>query len=98
MGRADRVNALNLIASGPGSTPQDPLAFVAEISGSALESDGRGRLQVTNQVESAADPDTPPESRLGDPIPYVHSTLSIFSFFINISTTEGSVLSALRQL
>ena len=64
MGRADRVNALNLIASGPGSTPQDPLAFVAEISGSALESDGRGRLQATNQVESAADPDTPPDSEI----------------------------------
>ena len=49
---ADRVTALNLIASGPGSTPQDSLAFVAKISGRALESDGRGGL------ESTAEPDT----------------------------------------
>ena len=63
---AERVTALNSIASGPGSTPQDPLAFVVEISGSALESDGRARggLQVTNQVESAADPDTTPDSEI----------------------------------
>ena len=35
MGDADKVTALNRIASGPGSTPLDPLAFVVKISGSA---------------------------------------------------------------
>ena len=58
MGDADKITALNRIASGPGSTPQDPLAFVAKISGSALEFDGRGGL------ESAAEPDTTPYSEI----------------------------------
>ena len=59
MGDADKITALNRIASGPGSTPQDPLAFVAKISGSALESDGRGGL------ENAAEPtDTTPDSEI----------------------------------
>ena len=57
MGDCDMVNR---IASGPGSTPQEPLAFVAKTSGSALESDGRGGLQV----ESAAEPDTIPDSEI----------------------------------
>ena len=56
MGDSDKVTALNRISSGPGSTPQDPLAFVAKISGSPLESGGRGGL------ESSVEPYTTPDS------------------------------------
>jgi hypothetical protein len=59
MGDADKVTILN--RTGPGSTPQEPLALVAKMSDSersALESEGRGGLA------SAAEPDTtPPEIR-----------------------------------
>ena len=53
MDDADKVIILN--GAGPGSTPQEPLAFVTKMSDSersALESDGRGGLA------SAAEPDT----------------------------------------
>ena len=53
MGDAEKLTILNGI--GPGSTPQEPLAFVAKMSDSersALESDGRGGLA------SSAEPDT----------------------------------------
>jgi len=53
MGDAEKVTILN--GTGPGSTPQEPLALVATMSDterSALESDGRSGLA------SAADPDT----------------------------------------
>ena len=46
---------LNRTGTGPGSTPQEPLALVAKMSDSersALESDGRGGLA------SDAEPDT----------------------------------------
>ena len=52
MGDADKVIILN--DTGPGSTPQEPLALVAKMSDSersALESEGRG-------VASAAESDT----------------------------------------
>ena len=55
MADADRVNILN--CTGPGSTPQEPLALVAKMSDSdrsALESEGRGELR------SAAEPDAMP--------------------------------------
>ena len=53
MDDADKVIILN--GTGPGSTPQEPLALVAKMSNSersALESEGRGELA------SAAEPDT----------------------------------------
>ena len=56
MDDADKITILD--GTGPGSTPQEPLALVAKLSDSersALESDGRGGLasaakpiQVTN--------------------------------------------------
>jgi hypothetical protein len=55
MDEADKVTILD--PTGLGSTPQEPLAFVAKISESersALESGGRGGLA------SAAEPDTTP--------------------------------------
>ena len=55
MGDADKVTVLN--RTGPGSTPQEPLALVAKMSDSersALESGGRGGLV------SAAEPGTTP--------------------------------------
>ena len=58
MDNADKVTALNRTASGPGSTPQDPLAFVVKMSRSALESEGRGGL------ESVAEPDTTRDSEI----------------------------------
>ena len=88
MGDADKVAALNS-TTGPGSIPQEPLAFVANISGSALESGGRGGL------ESAAVPDTTPESEIRYRMSIQHS--STFLFLLNILTTGGSVLSALRR-
>ena len=55
MDDADKVIILNGTSTGPGSTPQEPLALVAKMSNSergALESDGRGELA------SAAEPDS----------------------------------------
>ena len=55
MDGAEKVTILN--GTGPGSTPQEPLALVAKMSDSersALESDGRGG------VTRSADPDTDP--------------------------------------
>jgi len=52
MNDADKFTILN--GTGPGSTPQEPLALVAKMSDSersALESDGRGGLQVVNAAE-----------------------------------------------
>ena len=61
MADAEKLTILN--GTGPGSTPQEPLALVAKMSDSersALESDGRGRLA------SAAEPDTTsPDIRYG---------------------------------
>ena len=55
MGDADKVTILN--GTGPGSSPEEPLALVAKMSNSerrALESEKRGGLA------SAAEPDTTP--------------------------------------
>ena len=88
MDDADKVTILN--GTGPGSTPQEPLALVAKMSNSernTLEFDGRVRLA------SAAGPDTTsPEIRYGASIQ--HSSTFLFH---NISTVGESVLSALRQ-
>ena len=54
MGDTDKVTILN--RAGPGSTPQEPLAFVAMIPESALEPGGRSGL------EGAAEPDTTSDS------------------------------------
>ena len=69
MGDADKVTALNR-TTGPGSTPQEPLAFVANILESALESGGRGGL------ENAAEPYTTPDLE----IRYRTSILLFFSY------------------
>ena len=74
MGDADKVAILN--GTGPGSTPQEPLALVAKMSDSersALESDGRGGLA------SAAEPDT------ASPEPEVRYSTSIQHSFILFS-------------
>ena len=71
MGDAEKVTVLN--GTGPGSSPQEPLALVARMSDSersSLESDGRGGLA------SAAEPDTiSPEVRYGTSI---HTLLLFF--------------------
>ena len=62
MGDADKVTILN--RTGPGSTPQDPLALVAKMSDSersALESEGRGGLASDQAVEPGT---MPPETRI----------------------------------
>ena len=65
MDDAEKINILN--GTGPGSTPQEPLALVAKMSDTertALESERRGGLT------SAAEPDTTsPRIRYGTPIP-----------------------------
>ena len=74
--------------TGPGSTAQEPLALVAKMSNSkrtALESGGRGGLASAQAAE-------PPETRYRTSIQ--HSPTFLFH---NISTIEGSVLSALRR-
>jgi hypothetical protein len=53
MDGADMVSILN--GTGPGSTPQEPLALVAKMSDSArsaLESDGRGELASAAELQA----------------------------------------------
>ena len=50
----------NRTGNGPGSTPQEPLALVAEMSDSersALESDGRGGLASGSAAEHTTSPE-----------------------------------------
>ena len=79
MGDADKVTMFNLNCTGPGSTPQEPLALVVKISDSkrsALESRGRGGLS------SAAEPDTvPPEIRYRTSISH---SIYLLLFFLTI--------------
>ena len=85
MGDAERVTILN--GTGPGSTPQEPLALVAKLTNSersALESDGRGGLA------SAADDTTSPE------IQYRMSLQNSLTFLF-VTSRLGSILSALRH-
>ena len=86
MGDADKVTILN--RTGPGSTPQEPLALVAKMSDSersALESGGRSGLASAQ----AAEPDSAPQE-----IRYRMSTQhSPTIFFI----TSRSILYALRR-
>ena len=87
MDDTEKVTILD--GTGPGSTPQEPLALVAKMSDSersALESDGRVGL-----ANSAEPNTTPSEIRYGTCIQ--HSQFS----FPNISTVEGNVLFALRR-
>ena len=84
MGDADKFTILN--RTGPGSTPQEPLALVAKMSDSersVLESGRRGGLAESNT--------TSPEIRYRTSV--LHSCFS----FRDILTVGGSVLSALRQ-
>jgi hypothetical protein len=83
MDGADKASILN--GTGPGSTPQEPLALVAQLSDSersALESDGRGGLA------SAAEPQA--DTRYGMFIQ--HSPTHVL-----VTTVGGSVLSTLRR-
>ena len=73
MGDADKVTALNR-TTGPGSTPQDPLAFVAKVSVllSAFQFRGRGGLK------SAGVPDTTPDSEIRYRTSIQHSPTILF--------------------
>ena len=83
---------LNRTGTGPGSTPQEPLALVTtKMSHSELERstfDSKGRSGVASAVEPGA---TSPEIRYG--ASFQHSYFS----FSNISTVGRSVLYALRH-
>ena len=86
MGDADKVTIHNR-STGPGSTPQKPLALVAKMTDSerrALESRRRGGFAEPNSTMS-------PEIR------YRTSVLHFYFSFRNILTIGGSVLSGLRQ-
>ena len=83
IGDADEITILN--CTGPGSTPQEPLALVAKISESersALESGGRDELASAQVAE-------PPEIRYRTSIQ--QSPIFLFRLL------GGSVLSALRR-
>ena len=85
MGDACEVTIFN--RTGPGSTPQEPLALVAKMSDSersALESGGRGGLASAQAAE-------PLEIQYRTSIQ--HSYLSLH----DISAVGGSVLSTLRR-
>ena len=81
MGDADKVIIFN--GTGPGCTPQEPLALVAKMSNSerlALESEGRGGLA------SAADPDT-----TSSDIQYRKSFIHSLNFLFVTSRLLGKV-------
>ena len=85
MSDADKIAILN--RTGPGSTPQEPLALVAKMSDSdrsAMESGERGELA------SAVSDTTSPEIRYR--MSNQHSPTFLF-----LTLFGGSVLSALRQ-
>ena len=85
MDDTEKVTILN--GTGPGSTPQEPLALVAKMTDSerrALESRGRGGLASSSKPSS-----TSPEIRYGMSIHHSPSFLFV--------TVGGSVLSALRR-
>ena len=86
---ADKVSILT--RAGPGSTPQEPLAFVAKISDSrakgSLSSKSGGRL------ESAGEPDTTPAEIYRTSIQYPLT----FLFVLTFALLGGSILSALRR-
>ena len=87
MGNADKVNILN--HTGPGSTPQEPLALVAKLSDSersALESGRSGG--ATSSAESHT---TPPDIR------YRTSIQQSSTFLFMTSRLLGSILFALRR-
>jgi hypothetical protein len=79
MDDAEKVTILN--GTGPGSTPQEPLALVAKMSDSdrsALDSKGRIGLQVASAALAEHDT-TSPEIRYGTSIQ--HSLIFLLIFF-----------------
>ena len=73
MGDGDKVAIFN--RTGPGSTPQEPLALVAKMSvseRSALESGRRGELASAAELDTT----TPPEIRYRTSIQHSPSFLS----------------------
>ena len=87
MGDADIVNILK--GTGPGSTPQEPLALVAKMSDSdrsAMESGERGELASAVTVSDTTSPEI--RYRMSNQ----HSPTFLF-----LTLLAGSVLSALRQ-
>ena len=90
----DEITILD--GTGPGSTPQEPLALVAKMSDSersALESDGRSGL---SGLESDARPVTSTTVTAPE-IQYRTSIQYSYFFFLKISTVVESVLPALRR-
>ena len=76
LGDKKKIIFLNRTGTGPGSTPQEPLALVAKMSDSersALESEGRGGLA------SAAEHTTSQEIRYGKSIRHFPTILFITS-------------------
>ena len=87
MDDGDIVNILN--GTGPGSTPEEPLALVAKMTDaerSALESGERSGLASVDFVSDTTSPE----------IQYRMSIQHSLFSFCNISTVEGSVLFSLR--
>ena len=87
MGDAEKVSILS--GTGPGSTPQEPLALVAKMSDSersALESDGR------NGLASTAESDTSPENRYGTSIQHPLTFFpEFFLVFYRIYAEDGAI-------
>ena len=92
MDDAEKVTILN--GTGPGSTPQEPLALVATMSDSersALESEGRGGLASSAEADTA-----PPEIRYCTSIQ--HSYFSFRNIFFWGKCTIFSMTSIMKFL
>ena len=92
MDDADKVIVID--GTGPGSTPQEPLALVAKMSDSersALESDGRGGLA------SAAQPDSTTSPEIQYCTSIQRSPIFLFRVILISHLLAGSVLFALRH-
>jgi hypothetical protein len=91
MDEADKVINLNSIGTGPGSTPQEPLALVAKMSDferSALDSEGRSG---PSEIVSAAEHNTTsPDIQYRT---FIQHSLT----FLFVTSRLGSVLYALRH-
>ena len=84
----DKAIVLNRTGTGPGSTPQEPLALVAKMSDSerrALEFESKSGL-----TSAAEDDTTSPEFKYRT---FIQHAL----IFLSITSRLGSVLSALRH-
>ena len=80
----DKAIVLNRTGTGPGSTPQEPLALVAKMS------DSERRALESERKSAAEDDTTSPEIQYRT---FIHYTLT----FLSITSRLGSVLSALRH-